>query len=236
MRKRAAIDIDDAQLRRMAITNPPDEAVEIAFLKARLNPWIVIVCGPGHPPKDILNCPGNRDFDKVVRLSRRTYQHHLTTKAQKKEFRNRLVARFQFVVWNDPTRSYIPFYKETEQKTRADLRDKASKVLAKSYTPDPNVTERLYATTNAIKQLFRGLPDPNYDDNVVVVAVVPAPAPTPAPLPEAIAPSAAAALPPPPAISTSGHLLLRGSQELKKVNKMDPIVARLHENIKAELR
>jgi len=33
-----------------------------------------------------------------------------------------------------------------------------------------------------------------------------------------------------------GHLLLRGSQELMKVYKMDPIVARLHENIKEELR
>ena len=138
--KRAAIDIDDAQLRRMDITNPPDEAVEIAFLKARLNPWIVIVCGPGHPPKDILNCPGNRDFDKVVRLSRRSYQHG--TKAQRKVIRDLLIGRFQFLVWNDPTRSYIPFYKETEQKTRAALQDKALKALAKSYTPNPNVTER----------------------------------------------------------------------------------------------
>ena len=198
------------------ITNPPDEALTLPFLKAaNLSPWTVICCESGHPPTDIHNVPGNRDFDKVVRLSRRTYQHPHTTKAQQKEFRQRLMGRYNFGVWNDRTKSYGPYYAETAQLTKRFLQKKAFYILNKSYRPDPNVTELLYQAPNAIRQLFNGLPDPEYDDEVEVLVVVPPPGQAPAPLlpappalqapPQllaAVAPPAAApppaALPPPP--------------------------------------
>ena len=172
---------------RDTIAKPPPEAVALAFLKAQLqNTLIYILCGRGKPTAGIHNCPGNRDFDAIARLLSPSYQHAVTQE-EKNYIRDQLIARFQFVVWYPRTRSYIPFYKETEQKTRRFLELKARAALTRTYPLDPNVPVRIYATLNAIGRFFNDRPDPEYHDDddyeVTVLAVVPAPAPLPAPLP-----------------------------------------------------
>ena len=178
---------------RYTIENPPKKALALDFLKARLlsNTRTVICCNAGNLPKGIFNCPGNRLFDQLARMLRPTYQHHRTTPEQQGDIRNRLAARFLFVVWKEWAQSYVPFYRESEQKTRRFLQDKVRNILKK--LPDPNDPVRIYAIPDGINRLFNGLPDLEYEDEVEVIGVLPAPAlaapPAPAPRPQ---------LPPPP--------------------------------------